>query len=230
MPLHRRMPESNHPRRSTPAWVLALVIFLLLFGDMPAFANEADSRQLFGRETYQFSDLKALTKWTGALERYFAEKRVAEGSCEKNFLTRCHLQEWIRFLDGLRGKNRWIQVEAVNRYLNTVPYLEDPINYGVPEYWATPSEHLSRQGDCEDYAIAKFLSLRELGFADKDLRVAVVQDLNLRVLHAVLVVYDGDQPYILDSQTRYVLPAFAILHYQPIYAVNETHWWLYRPF
>ena len=48
-------------------------------------------------------------------------------------------------------------------------YLEDLANYGLPDYWATPLQFLDRDGDCEDYAIAKFVSLRELGFAADEL-------------------------------------------------------------
>ena len=102
------------------------------------------------------------------------------------------------------GRDRQTQIEEVNTYLNNVSYLTDPINYGVADYLAVPREHLSRQGDCDDYAIAKFLSLRSLGFSNEGLRVVVLQDLNLRIPHAVLAVYVNDAGR-LSSTTRYAV-------------------------
>lgn len=206
------------------AWVLLL---LAMSWANPSHAAQVDGRSLFGMTARASADLTAFEKWTGTLERYFREKNVAAGSCEESFFTRCHLKEWRRFLEGLRGQTRQTQIKEVNRYLNSVSYLTDPVNYGTQDYWAVPGEHLSRRGDCEDYAIAKFLSLRALGFANEDLRVVVLQDLNLRVPHAVLVVYVEDQPFLLDNQISTVVPATTVRHYQPVYSLNETHWWLY---
>lgn len=214
-------------------WLGALAAAVLLACPVPgpAAAEEmaalGNGRALFGKVAQGSTNLSAFPKWTGTLERYFAERDVAEGSCEESFFTRCHLKEWVRFLDGLRGKSRQTQIEEVNHYVNNVSYLTDPVNYGVPDYWAVPREHLTRRGDCEDYAIAKFLSLRHLGFADEDLRIVILQDLNLRIPHAVLAVYVNEQAFILDNQIGTVVPASAVRHYQPVYSVNESHWWLY---
>ena len=205
----------------------AILVAAMLWA-APAHAAQMEERMLFGKQAIASTNLAAFAKWTGTLERYFKGRDVAEGSCEESFFNRCHLKEWSRFLESLRGQNRAAQIEAVNRYLNRVSYLTDPINYGVSDYWAVPDEHLSRRGDCEDYAIAKFLSLRVLGFANDDLRVVVLQDLNLRIPHAVLVVYMEGRPYLLDNQIHSVVPATTVRHYQPVYSLNETHWWLYH--
>jgi predicted transglutaminase-like cysteine proteinase len=112
--------------------------------------------------------------------------------------------------------------------MNRQRYLTDPRNYGVKDYWATPIQFLKRDGDCEDYAIAKFISLRALGFTNDMLRIVVLQDLNLRIGHAILVVYLDGRALVLDNQVRRVVPAETIRHYQPIYSINEQHWWLHR--
>ncbi|MCE2510004.1 MAG: transglutaminase-like cysteine peptidase [Alphaproteobacteria bacterium] len=224
--------QMDRPRRKDGwVYILAGALLLLSLGAPPALSEEmaalTDGRGLFGKVSQGSSNLSAFPKWTGTLARYFEGRDVAEGGCEESFFTRCHLKEWRRFLEGLRGKSRHTQLEEVNRYINHVSYLTDPINYGVPDYWAVPDEHLNRRGDCEDYAIAKFLSLRELGFSNADLRIVVLQDLNLRIPHAVLAVYLNDQAFVLDNQINVVVPASGVRHYQPVYSVNETHWWLY---
>jgi predicted transglutaminase-like cysteine proteinase len=56
----------------------------------------------------------------------------------------------------------------------------------------------------------------------------VLRDLNLKLAHAVLVVELNGRKYVLDNQIAATVPAEMIRHYQPIYSVNETHWWLHR--
>jgi predicted transglutaminase-like cysteine proteinase len=61
-----------------------------------------------------------------------------------------------------------------------------------------------------------------------DMRIVVLNDLNLRIAHAVLAVYVSGKPYILDNQISKVVPASSIHHYQPVYSINENGWWLHR--
>ena len=129
-------------------------------------------------------------------------------------------------MTGLRGKSRAEQMDSVNRYVNRYPYIEDIVNWGVEDYWATVYEFQRKSGDCEDYAIAKFTSLRALGVPNDDMRIEIVQDLNLGgILHAVLIVFDQGKVYVLDNQIKQVMLAVDIYHYKPIYSINETHWW-----
>jgi predicted transglutaminase-like cysteine proteinase len=202
----------------------------------PAFAASAaegpgmsgPAPSLFGsRETRSFN-ISMFPKWSGALTRFFGERQLEEAPCSASAFNRCHLREWKAFLAEQEGKDRRAQVEAVNAYMNRQPYLTDPRNYGVSDYWATPVQFFSRDGDCEDYAIAKFLSLRALGFDNDMLRVVVLQDLNLRVGHAVLAVYLDGEALILDNQIRRVVEDGRIRHYKPIYSINEHHWWLHQ--
>jgi predicted transglutaminase-like cysteine proteinase len=112
--------------------------------------------------------------------------------------------------------------------MNRARYTLDINNYGESDYWATPVQFFKMDGDCEDYAISKYLSLRALGFEAEQLRVVILDDLNLRVAHAILVVtYNGTQ-YVLDNQIAQAVPASVIHHYKPIYSLNESNWWLYR--
>ena len=115
------------------------------------------------------------------------------------------------------------QLQAVNRFLNDWRYKPDDQNYGQRDYWATPLEFLRRSGDCEDYAIAKYVTLRQLGFAPEQLRLVVVQDVVRDLAHAVLAVYLDEQVYILDNLTKAVLPQERIGQYVPYYSINEDN-------
>ena len=201
---------------------------LLTWAIAPTSASVGAPRGIFGTIETRASTVKMFPKWTGALSRYFNERNLEDAPCTSSIFNRCHLKEWKAFLAGLAGRDRRTQVREVNDFMNRQRYLTDPRNYGVKDYWATPTQFLRRDGDCEDYAIAKFISLRALGFTNDMLRVVVLQDLNLRIGHAILVVYLDGRALVLDNQVRRVVPAESIRHYQPIYSINEHHWWLHR--
>lgn len=183
---------------------------------------------LFGSREVRSNKLHLFPKWRGALSRHFNEAKLSEASCAETAFNRCHLRQWKEFLSGLGGIDRLSQIKAVNHFFNRHRYIIDPKNYGVPDYWATPFQFMTRDGDCEDYAITKYFSLRSLGFPPESMRILVLQDLNLDTAHAILVVYLGGRALVLDNQVATVVDADSIFHYRPIYSINEQHWWLHR--
>ncbi|MCH7543691.1 MAG: transglutaminase-like cysteine peptidase [Proteobacteria bacterium] len=183
---------------------------------------------LFGSREVRSSNIGFFPKWTGALERAAAEALGTRAACKPISPGRCiGGADWGRFLVSLAGKAREVQLEAVNRYVNQAPYLPDLLNYGARDHWATPVELFARGGDCEDYAIAKFVALRALGFSNARLRLVVVQDLKRRRPHAVLAVNVDDRVLVLDNQLPWIVPAEALGHYRPFYSVNEENFWLH---
>ncbi len=195
---------------------------------MPGRAAASPQRGLFGSIEIRRDDPERFPKWQGALDRYFAEAKLTRRPCSGGRFGHCELQDWQAFLDGLTSQAPDAQIAQVQTEMNRRRYILDPINWNLPDYWASPGQFLRKQGDCEDFGIAKFMSLRALGFPHDSMRVVVVQDLNLRVAHAVMSIEHGGQTLILDNQVSRVVPHEIIRHYRPIYSVNETHWWLHR--
>ncbi len=179
---------------------------------------------LFGTQETASPNLKPFPKWNNMLIRY-EKNKANEKPCTATALRHCRIQEWIRFLENIKDKDFHTQLDEVNRFLNQAEYILDIINWGIPDYWETPYEFLRKNGDCEDYAIAKFISLRLLGVPNDAMRIVVLQDTNLNVVHAVLAIYVHERPYILDNQIKQVIPAERIFHYRPVYSINETTWW-----
>lgn len=182
---------------------------------------------LFGTREVKATSLVAFKQWLSVMDRYAGERGLENGPCTDNPII-CHIVEWKAHLDTLKGMDRLSQLEDVNRYMNAHPYIQDIANWGLPDYWETPKEFLDRNGDCEDYAIAKYYSMRALGMDHDVLRIVVLQDLNLQIPHAILVAYVGGKPYVLDNQIPQVVTADVIHHYRPFYSINETNWWLHR--
>ena len=127
------------------------------------------------------------------------------------------------------------QLSAVNTFLHqSLSYVPDSTLYGMEDYWASPAElFTTQQGDCEDWAIASYVSLRALGIPDAQLRLVYVrarigaENSGLSQAHMVLAYYpDADaEPLILDSLIQNILPASARPDLTPVFSFNSTGLW-----
>ena len=203
---------------------LIMVTGAVLTAAPPAVASTGPG--LFGSREIRSTNLALFSKWTGMLKRF--ERRHPAADCQPSRVRRCYFQEWAKFRDQIRDLPLAQKLDVINAHLNQAVYITDMYNWGVPDYWETPGEFLRRDGDCEDYAIAKYFTLRALGFDPAKMRIVVLQDLNLRVSHAVLAVFVGGHRLILDNQIPTVVEDTAIYHYRPIYSINEQAWWLHK--
>lgn len=194
----------------------------------PGQVHSFNNAELFGSQQVQQNNLDNLTQWLSVLERHITED-VPEGACSDSIFNRCHLKRWVAFLGSIRDLPPQKQIDAVNDYANKKRYVLDLDNYGKEDYWAVVREFFYNGGDCEDYAITKFFSLRWLAIPVNDMRVVILQDTNLRISHAILAVWTNDDVLILDNQSQEVLSHRRIAHYIPLYSVNERHWWLHLP-
>lgn len=116
-----------------------------------------------------------------------------------------------------------------NDFFNQIPYMSDQQHWGSEDYWATPVESLGSLGaDCEDYAVAKYLTLKELGVPVDRLRITYVRALRLNEAHMVLAYYptpDAD-PLILDNLNPVIRPASQRTDLEPVYSFNDDDLWL----
>lgn len=208
----------------------------LLFAACSAWAGSAgvkavvgqEGLELFGYRQLARDDLGIFPQWLAVLERHMKET-APDGSCTDPVFNRCHLRQWRAFLQTVGPLPPEEQIRRVNAYANEREYILDIENYGVDDYWATPRQFLQNNGDCEDYAIIKMLSLKELGFDVDAMRVVIVQDTNLRIAHAVMAYASGDDILILDNQIDEVISHRKIFHYVPVYSVNPNRWWMHLP-
>lgn len=183
---------------------------------------------LFGYQEARQADVALFKQWLDVLERHI-RLDVPEADCTETRYNSCHLRAWLAFLDEIRDRPFATQLQRINEYANGKRYVLDLDNYGMTDYWAVAREFLYNGGDCEDYAITKLFSLRWLGVEMEKLRIVVLQDTNLRIPHAVLAVYSNNDIFILDNQTAQVVSHRDIVHYVPVYSINEAHWWIHTP-
>jgi predicted transglutaminase-like cysteine proteinase len=209
-----------------------LMVFVLVLNFLlPPLAlgsTQQDGVRLFGYNERPKEGFQLFPMWARVQQQH-PKDQLAERDCSHSRRLSCHLSEWQGFLATLKSQDPRAQIAAVNSYANERKYILDMDNYGVADYWATPKEFLINNGDCEDYSILKYYSLRNLGFSPETLRIVVVQDTNLRIPHAVLAVYLSSDILILDNQVPQVVSHRVAAHYVPVYSINEKQWWMHLP-
>lgn len=208
-----------------------LLLCVLLFPASPAVAD--DSRPvtpLFNTTEIRSPNLASFTNWTGMLARYQRVASLGAGMCASAGPGGgvCEWDEWVGIVQKLQGLSAVEQLRAVNDIMNAHRYVLDRENWGVEDYWQTVFEFVRRDGDCEDYAIAKYITLRALGWPPERLRLVIVRDTKLDLNHAILAAYTDQGIYIGDNQVDGLVKAENIRHYKAIYSINEQNWWLHR--
>ena len=208
--------------------ILTVMTVICLVLAAPLRQAAASSQALFGSSEMRGNNLAFFPQFTDMLQRYAADLQHLNSPCESRGQTSCLLQEWAAFITSIQGLDRRTQIERVNSFINEIDYIEDQDNWGMEDYWAAPAQFFARAGDCEDYAIAKYMTLRSLGFPIESMRIVVLMDTNLGIGHAVLAVYTDTDVLVLDNQIDVVVSQASIHHYQPVYSLNERNWWRHR--
>ena len=177
--------------------------------------------------------------WLIALILLFSQKAAVEinfspelfESIEKKYGVNAReaVKKWQLSLESIRNENIQDQLFEVNRFFNKLEFKEDIEHWNQNDYWATPIEFLATEaGDCEDYTIAKYFSLLELGVDSNKLRLIYVTALRPRQAHMVLGYYETPQsiPLILDNINKRIMPANQRRDLLPIYSFNGDGLWL----
>lgn len=113
---------------------------------------------------------------------------------------------------------------AVNLFFNRLPFVTDVAHWRTEDYWASPAESVASNGaDCEDFSIAKYFALKELGVPIGRLRITYVKAVRLNQAHMVLAYYPapGAVPLILDNLENVVRPASERPDLIPVYSFND---------
>lgn len=151
-------------------------------------------------------------------------------------------ERWFQLLDELShdlntdsGTEDIDVIRKVNRFIHdNVSYKTDDVLYGMPDYWASLAETLGQGfGDCEDYAIAQYSTLRSLGIPDEKLRLIYVKAQignsykSQTQAHMVLGYYSSPdaEPLIIDSLIEKVLPASKRSDLTPVFSFNSAGLW-----
>lgn len=164
-------------------------------------------------------------------EKFHIDQKVLQKAQEKyGQEARMRLVSWEDVLKRYSGAMDGEKLKKINSFINEkTVFVNDTDLYGVKDYWATPVEFLSRgAGDCEDYAIAKYFSLKMMGISEEKLRIAYVKALQYNIFHMVMLYYSnpGAEPLILDNLVTTIKPASERRDLLPIFTFNGAGLWL----
>lgn len=124
------------------------------------------------------------------------------------------------------GRSR---LELVNERINyAIRYVADEKQWHQRDHWSAPFDRHHRgsfetgMGDCEDYAIAKYVALLETGTPARDLRLLMVRDTTARTDHAVLAAHLDGHWLVLDNRWRRLIPDNEAQFFRPLFALNAA--------
>ena len=141
------------------------------------------------------------------------------------------IQAWEAQIKASAASSEIDKLTEINRFFNRQVRFSDDIQiWRQNDYWATPIETLVKgAGDCEDYSIAKYFTLRRLGIPSDKLRITYVKALNYNQAHMVLTYYASPdaEPLVLDNLINQIKPASQRKDLLPVYAFNAEG--LYLP-
>lgn len=180
----------------------ALVVTLLLLASTTSFALNTQEQ-----------------RWIDAVRKTYGERAGRR------------VETWRKEMSQYKSLSERQKLTMVNNFFNQLNFVNDINLWGQNDYWATPLEFLgSNAGDCEDFTIAKYFSLLELGVSDKKLRLVYVKAIELNQFHMVLAYYSkpSAEPILLDNINPEIKPASTRRDLLPIYSFNGKNLWLMK--
>jgi predicted transglutaminase-like cysteine proteinase len=184
------------------AWGLSLIFppTELMAGTPVSSVDRAD--QPFGLSTSRVTTGTLLEKWLDVEHEVDDDRRVLR-LCDQDRAS-CRSRTALRFLaivDGARNLQGRARLGEINRAINlTIKPMSDLALYGAEDVWSPPLATFARgAGDCEDYAIAKFVALQEAGVSADDLRIVILRDDVRDEDHAVVAARLDGNWLMLDN-------------------------------
>lgn len=139
------------------------------------------------------------------------------------------LRSWQNLMTEIKDFDDDEKLHRVNQFFNQLTFVDDLTHWHKSDYWASPVEFLiTNGGDCEDFSIAKYYTLIQVGVPIEKLSIAYVKALELNQAHMVLTYYSTPKstPLILDNLIPEIKPANRRPDLQHVYSFNGDNLWL----
>ena len=165
---------------------------------------------------------RAAAKWRAVLARIDSEEETL-AACRAN-LNACSpaTRRLLQLAELGRQRAGRARLGEINRAVNlSIKATSDWSQYGVDDFWSAPLATIEKgAGDCEDYAILKYLVLREAGISPDDLRLLIVSYPRRRTIHALLAVHLDQEWLLLDNLTMVMVNSLEATQYRPLIALD----------
>jgi predicted transglutaminase-like cysteine proteinase len=220
--------------------VLLVLMPFILVGPVTAFAQyqmslgaadavpplyQTTALEPFGLDTVPITSGEVVRKWSNV---------VADIRAETDILARCRddaescppaAQKFLAVIAEGRAHEGRARYGVINRAINlAIQPISDLSQWGVPDRWSAPLATLTTaRGDCEDYAIAKYVALREAGVSEEDLRLLIVRDITIGEDHAIVAARIQEKWIVLDNRRFVLLEDIEMPYLLPLFVLNEKN-------
>jgi predicted transglutaminase-like cysteine proteinase len=192
-------------------------------GEPPEHATQTPP-QPFALDATPVTEGEVLDKWNDL---------AASLRSEAEILARCRAdaahcppaaKKFLDIISDGRAHDGRARIGVINRAINlAIRPTSDLAQWGVADRWSAPLATLeSGRGDCEDYAIAKYVALREAGVADSELRLIIVRDLKSGSDHAVVAARVDGNWVMLDNRRMVLTEDTAMARVMPLFAFDAN--------
>tara|TARA_B100000989_G_scaffold296120_2_gene278630 strand:- start:10290 stop:10982 length:693 start_codon:yes stop_codon:yes gene_type:complete len=158
-----------------------------------------------------------------------SKDRIEAIGREYGLKTEDRVRAWQGLIKNHQHEPELVKLKLVNRFFNRIEYMHDQDLWGKRNYWATPLEFIIRNGgDCEDYALSKYFTLRAMGVSANKMRITFVKSLKMDRAHMVLSYYEtpSEDPFVLDNTTDMIFYGTERPDLKPIYSFNGDGVWV----
>jgi len=139
------------------------------------------------------------------------------------------LLDWQSLINDDQSSNDLERLQKVNDFFNRQEFISDLLLWKDKDYWATPVEFLAQNGgDCEDFSIAKYFTLKKLGVDENKLNLTYAKAVELNQAHMVVTYYEQPEaePLVLDNLIDEIKPASLRPDLLPVFSFNGIGLWL----
>jgi len=163
-----------------------------------------------------------LAKWRLVEEKIDGEAAVLE-RCRARQECPPAAQEFLRIVGEGRDRDGLTRIGVINRAVNlAIMPMSDMKQWGVPDRWSSPLETLTTgRGDCEDYAIAKYVALVDAGIPKQDVKLVIVHNLAFDEDHAMVATRVDGEWIVLDNRSLALVPDIAVRRVTPLFVLDD---------
>jgi predicted transglutaminase-like cysteine proteinase len=183
------------------------------------------SAEPFGLAASPVNAGSVFDKWS-ALKRKLDDERVQLALCDgdRDGCASYAALQFLAIVDTGRAREGRALLGEINRAINlAIRATSDLAEYGEMDVWSSPLATFAHgAGDCEDYAIAKFVALRQAGVRPEDLRIIIMRDIFHGEDHAVTAARLDGHWLMLDNRRMAMVEDADVRNYRPLFVIDET--------
>ena len=193
----------------------------------PEILTHGPYQEPFGLSTVIAPDGIVWFKWRKVIDDMRAQEPALMRCLADETVCAPAAARFVAIVKEARENEGRVRLNFVNqRVNNAIRYTSDMTQWGTPDEWSAPfaagkGSFETGMGDCEDYAIAKYVALRAAGVSAKQLRVLLVRDNIARLEHAVLAANADGHWYVLDNRWTAAVEDNDVHRFTPLFALDD---------